>query len=64
MARRISLPRRQAAKVTTSFVAILIREQNMIAHASLSVRDFQKSKTLYLKALAPRGYRSTTWSTV
>src|SRR5271169_2107233 len=30
----------------------------MIAHISLSVSDFQKSKTFYLKALSPLGYRN------
>ncbi len=30
----------------------------MIAHVSLPVSDFQKSKTFYLKALTPLGYRS------
>lgn len=30
----------------------------MIAHVSLPVSDFQKSKTFYLKALTPLGYRN------
>jgi predicted lactoylglutathione lyase len=30
----------------------------MIAHVSLSVSDFHKSKTFYVKALTPLGYRN------
>jgi predicted lactoylglutathione lyase len=30
----------------------------MIAHVTLPVSDFQKSKTFYLKALTPLGYRN------
>jgi len=30
----------------------------MIAHTSLPVRDFKKSKAFYIKALGPLGYRN------
>ena len=30
----------------------------MIAHTSLPVRDFKKSKAFYIKALSPLGYRN------
>ena len=30
----------------------------MIAHTSLPVRNFRKSKTFYIKALSPLGYRN------
>jgi catechol 2,3-dioxygenase-like lactoylglutathione lyase family enzyme len=33
-------------------------EQHMIAHTSLAVSDYPKSKAFYRKALAPLGYRN------
>jgi catechol 2,3-dioxygenase-like lactoylglutathione lyase family enzyme len=35
-----------------------IKEHCMIAHTSLAVRDYRKSKAFYIKALDPLGYRN------
>jgi catechol 2,3-dioxygenase-like lactoylglutathione lyase family enzyme len=39
-------------------LCVPVLEDNMIAHTTLSVTDYRKSKAFYIEALAPLGYKN------